>query len=255
MNRTCESRRPLLEIACFNGESGVHAEQGGADRIELCCDYTSGGLSPDPAVLSELKARVAIPVYVMIRPRANDFFYSNEEFEVMKSTMMTLRNAGADGFVFGILNQVSSDNPTCSWIDERNKQLVQLAGEKPCTFHRAFDCIPGEYWGTALKDLAKCGFASILTSGGPSGDTAIECVDRLAELFQQVDLARSQIPAVLVPEIIVGGGVRSSNIQLLWERTHARAFHSSALVTGDCVEFSEVKNLVDSLSTASIAKD
>ncbi|KAJ5657278.1 copper homeostasis protein [Penicillium longicatenatum] len=242
--------RPLLEVACFNGDSGVHAAEGGADRIELCYDYTSGGLSPDPAMLTRLKTQVSIPVFVMIRPRANDFFYNNEEFEIMKSTLMTLKNAGADGFVFGILNPVPLDNPACSWIDvNRNKQLVKLAGDKPCTFHRAFDCIPERHWGTALGNLAECGFASILTSGGPSGNTAIECVDKLAELFRQADLTQSQLLSDLrVPEIIVGGGVRSSNIRLLWERTHGRAFHSSALVdNSDVVAAAEVEKLKDSL--------
>ncbi|KAJ5813410.1 uncharacterized protein N7503_000160 [Penicillium pulvis] len=242
--------RPLLEIACFNGESGIRAAEGGADRIELCYDYTSGGLSPDPAVLTLLKSQVSIPVFVMIRPRANDFFYNDDEFGVMKSTLITLRESGADGFVFGILNPVPLDNPACPWIDvSRNKQLVQLAGDKPCTFHRAFDCIPEQYWGTALGELAECGFASILTSGGPSGDTAIECIDKLAELFQQADLTQSQLLSSLrVPEIIVGGGVRSSNIRLLWERTHGRAFHSSALVnSSDIVATSEVTTLKNSL--------
>ncbi|KAJ6003346.1 hypothetical protein N7451_005893 [Penicillium sp. IBT 35674x] len=182
----------------------------------------------------------------MIRPRANDFFYKDDEFEVMKSTLITLRESGADGFVFGILNPVPLDNPACPWIDvNRNKQLVQLAADKPCTFHRAFDCIPEQYWGAALGDLAECGFASILTSGGPSGDTAIECIDKLAELIQQADFIQSQsLSSLQVPEIIVGGGVRSSNIQLLLERTHGRAFHSSALVnSSDVVGTSEVTKL------------
>lgn len=186
----------------------------------------------------------------MVRPRANDFIYNDDEFEVMKDTLITLRDLGADGFVFGILNPVALGNPACPWIDvNRNKQLVQLAGDKPCTFHRAFDCIPEQCWGTALGDLAECGFASILTSGGPSGDTAIECIDKLAELFQQADLTQSQLSSSLrIPQIIVGGGVRSSNIHLLWERTHGRAFHSSALVdSSDVVATSEVAALKISL--------
>lgn len=202
-------------------------------------------------MLIQLKLQISIPVYVMIRPRANDFFYNENEFEVMKSTLMTLKKAGADGFVFGILGSVPLDNPACPWIDvNRNKQLVQLAGDKPCTFHRAFDCIPEEHWGTSLRDIAECGFSSILTSGGPSGDTAIECIDKLAELFQQAALTQSQLLSGLkVPEIIVGGGVRSSNIRQLWERTHGRAFHSSALVNNsDVVATSEVAKLKMSLT-------
>ncbi|KAJ5946926.1 copper homeostasis protein [Penicillium verhagenii] len=211
-----------------------------------------GVFPPDPAVLVELKAHVDIPVYVMIRPRPNDFSYNDEEFEVMKSTIIALGKAGADGFVFGILSSVSSG------IDvKRNKQLVQLAGGKPCTFHRAFDCIPEHNWSTSLSQLAECGFASILTSGGPSGDTAIECIAKLGELFQQVDLVQSRTGSGLrVPEIIVGGGVRSSNVQLLWEETQARVFHSSALVSsGQFASTVEVRALLKSLRGASIPKN
>ncbi|KAJ5919397.1 copper homeostasis protein [Penicillium verhagenii] len=249
MSASSASTRPLLEIACFDGKSGIHAAEGGADRIELCHDYKSGGLSPDPAVLVELKAQVDIPVYVMIRPRPNDFFYNNEEFQVMKSTIITLGKVGADGFVFGILSSVSSE------IDvNRNKQLVQLAGGKPCTFHRAFDCIPEQNWGTSLSQLAECGFSSILTSGGPSGNTAMECIAKLGELFQQVDLVQSRMASGFrVPEIIVGGGVRSSNVQLLWEETQARVFHSSALVSSSqFASAGEVRALLQSLQGPSI---
>ena len=214
-------------------------------RVRLCVDYSCGGLSADPAILAELKKHVSIPVFVMIRPHSRNFFYDEDEFDIMKSTMAALTNCGADGFVFGILESDTEGN-TKSGIDvKRNKALVDLAGGKPCTFHRAFDCIPEERWSLALNDLATCGFASILTSGGPSGNTAVECVDKLSELFQTLDLVGSHLPvAIRTPEIIVGGGVRSSNVRLLFEKTNGRVFHSSASLTSPgIVEVDEVREL------------
>lgn len=170
----------------------------------------------------------------------------------MKSTMNTLANCGADGFVFGILEPGTEEN-TKSGIDvDRNKELVDLAGGKPCTFHRAFDCIPEEKWKLALNDLATCGFASILTSGGPSGNTAVECVDKLSELFQTLDVVGSRLPVgTRVPEIIVGGGVRSSNVRLLSEKTNGRVFHSSAgLTSPGIVEVDEVRKLKRALGSS-----
>ncbi|KAJ5584782.1 copper homeostasis CutC domain-containing protein [Penicillium hispanicum] len=229
-----ERDKPLLEIACFNEESAISAAEAGANRIELCHDYASGGLSPDPAVLSALKSRLSIPICVMIRPHAKHFYYNNLDFEAMRTTLGALDSCGADGFVFGILNQAVHDGSApAPWIDvKRNKELVGLARGKPCTFHRAFDCIPEPHWDTALSDIAECGFTSILTSGGPSGDQAIDCVDKLAALFQKsLPFLRPCIGEYQrVPEVIIGGGVRSSNVQLLWERTHAQSFHSSALL-------------------------
>lgn len=37
----------LLEIACFNETSAIHAFNGGANRIELCEDKNAEGLTPD----------------------------------------------------------------------------------------------------------------------------------------------------------------------------------------------------------------
>ncbi|KAJ5256742.1 copper homeostasis protein [Penicillium angulare] len=239
--------RPLLEIACFNGTSAISAAEGGADRIELCHDYASGGLSPDPGVLSQLKSQLSIPIFVMIRPHSEGFVYNKEDFEIMKSTLVAMKEAGADGFVFGILNQKQpGDTNSNSWIDiERNTELVRLAGRKPCTFHRAFDCIPEHHWGATLSELAKCGFASILTSGGPSGNTALECIDELGRLFQELRRVQQILPVgTRVPEIIVGGGVRPSNVRLLNEKTSAPVFHSSALVNQtDDVDVNEVGKL------------
>lgn len=56
-------------------------------------------------MLKVVKSRIAIPVFVMIRPRGGDFLYSQEEFEVMKEDVKTLKDVGADGMVFGILTR------------------------------------------------------------------------------------------------------------------------------------------------------
>ena len=150
----------------------------------------------------------------MIRPRAGDFLYSGEEFETMKESLLAFAEAGADGFVFGILDAEKN-------VDVgRNSELVKLAG-RPCTFHRAFDEISGEAMETALEELVGCGFKAILTSGGRA--TAVAGVDRLKEL---VGVSRGRIG------IIVGGGVRADNVGTLRAVTAAEYFHSSAIVGG-----------------------
>lgn len=145
----------------------------------------------------------------MIRPHSENFCYDAESFEAVKTTLITLKDLEADGFVFGILTRVST-NPsqdTATWIDvTRNKGLVELAGVKPCTFQRAFDCIPESHWDTILVDLAKCCFASILITGGPWSDRAIDCVDKLAELDRRLDLQGLHSQSICnLPQISVGG--------------------------------------------------
>ncbi|KAJ5240264.1 copper homeostasis CutC domain-containing protein [Penicillium chermesinum] len=175
----------------------------------------------------------------MIRPHARDFYYSDPEFQAMKDKLVNHRDAGADGFVFGILAPAGPHKPqTPIGIDiVRNKELVQLANGKPCTFHRAFDSLPESLWSTSLRDIARCGFRYILTSGGPSEKDAIDCVDKLSmTLPHQLDAVKKKhLPEGQTLDIIVGGGVRSANLRLLMQRIKAQVYHSSALVTSDGV--------------------
>ena len=147
-----------------------------------------------------------------------------------------------------------SCDPNLPWVDvSRNKQLVQLAGGRPCTFHRAFDLIPESHWENALADIMECGFASILTNGGPSGTKATECMDKLQTLVRyKTQLQREQKNrGNRVPEIIVGGGVRASNIGLLQSIIGASAFHSAALVASEAVTSAkEVSNMKGGIAQA-----
>ena len=59
-------------------------------------------------MLRIIKQKSPIPVFVMIRPRGGDFLYTEEEYEVMKEDIKVLKEAGADGIVFGILTRFVS---------------------------------------------------------------------------------------------------------------------------------------------------
>src|ERR1043166_9628214 len=123
----------LLEIAAFNLEAAIIAGEAGADRIELCMDYAQGGLTPPPVIITAAVERLTCPVFVMIRPRGGAFIYTEEELAQMKHELILAKEAGAHGFVFGVLQDGGK-------IDEpANSTLVELAAPLPCTFHRAFD--------------------------------------------------------------------------------------------------------------------
>ena len=122
----------MLEIACFNASSATVAAQAGADRIELCANYSAGGVTPSHSTLQHVRKEVTIPINVMIRPRAGNFNYSDEEFTLMKKDMEVLKPL-ASGFVFGILDANRRIDQT------RNRELVEAAAPLPCTFHRAVD--------------------------------------------------------------------------------------------------------------------
>ena len=218
-----------LEIACFNMETALIAKQGGADRIELCDDFSSGGITPNHGTVETARKLIDLDLFVMIRPRAGNFVYSETEFGQMKKDILHFKKMKADGFVFGILNEDGSVNVN------QNKELVELSKPMPCTFHRAFD-VSGDFTKN-LEDLIACGFKTILTSG--QRKSAIEGVEQLTEL---VNLSNGRI--VIMP----GGGVRSSNLELLKSKVETSYYHSSAIVKNDRADLEEVKLLKVKLS-------
>ncbi len=218
-----------LEIACFNLESAIIAQQASANRIEFCADMNVGGVTPKLANFILLKSKIHIPIYVMIRPRGGNFIYSNEEFEQMKNDILEFKNAGADGFVFGIL----TENKEVNFI--QNKELVELANPLPCTFHRAFDDIKDQM--KALDILIECGFKTILTSG--NAKNAMEGLSSLKDLASK---ANNKIC------IMPGGGVRANNIELLKENITTNWFHSSAVLQNETANMDEVFMLKSKLA-------
>ena len=95
---------------CANGaESALKAQEGGADRVELCAGIPEGGTTPS---LGEMRlARRLLThtrLHVIIRPRGGDFCYSAEELEAMVTDIHAAREEGADGVVFGALQSDGS---------------------------------------------------------------------------------------------------------------------------------------------------
>ncbi|MEN9656369.1 MAG: hypothetical protein RL311_1350 [Bacteroidota bacterium] len=222
-------KRNQLEIACFNLNSVIIAQQNGADRVELCANMKEGGTTPNFEITQIAREKLTIDLNVMIRPRGGDFVYSDIEFEQMKAEILRFKKLKVDGFVFGILNKDDSINA------EQNTELVALANPIPCTFHRAFDVVKNVY--QSLESVIKCGFKTILTSGQEKN--VVEGIDVLAELVKK---ANHRI--IIMP----GGGLRSTNSKLLKEKTAAGFYHSSAIVdSGEIANDKEVKALQNSL--------
>jgi len=222
-------KKNQLEIACFNYQSALIAEESGADRIELCENMQLGGTTPNAVLAVRVREKLSIKMHVIIRPRGGDFVYTDEEFVEMKQDIKHLKKLSVDGFVFGILNPDGSVNK------KQNQELVNLASPLSCTFHRAFDSVNSIE--QALEDVIDCGFQTILTSGHAT--SVEEGIDDL-EMIQK--LAKDRI------EIMPGGGLRSSNIKLLQEKLEPTFYHSSAITdnseTANPEEIKELRNFL-----------
>ena len=198
-----------LEIIGFDIASCSIAQAMGASRIELCANPEEGGTTPSFGMIEQAKKTCSIPIFPIIRPRGGDFLYTDEEFKAMKSDIKTCLSIGCDGVVIGMLMANGS-------IDvERSSELVAEAGNMEVTFHRAFDRVndPVE----SLEKTIAIGCKRILTSG--LHKSAFEGKQILKQLVEQ---AAGRI------EIMLGSGIRATNVVELAAFTGARAFHSSA---------------------------
>src|SRR5215207_2903763 len=95
---------PLLIEVCVEGIDGlVAAQDGGADRVELCASLLEGGLTPSLGVIRQALEVATIPFHVIVRPRGGDFLYSEVEFESMLADVEACRGLGVAGVVVGCL--------------------------------------------------------------------------------------------------------------------------------------------------------
>jgi len=200
-----------LEIIGFNIAGCRIAQAAGANRIELCDNPAEGGTTPSYGFIKAARELLNIQLYPMINPRGGDFFYTDDDFNIMKTDIKICKELGCDGVVIGILTADGS-------IDQkRTAQLVELAYPMGVTFHRAFDRCANPF--EALEKIIEIGCERILTSG--QQPTAPEGVTLLTDLIKQAD---NRI--IIMP----GSGVRSDNIVQLAQQTGATQFHSSARI-------------------------
>ena len=81
----------MLEIACFEITSAEIALQSMADRIEFCADISRGGTTPDFYEFLHLKKTYSTPIYVMIRPKGGNLYYTAHEFLQMKNRINSFK--------------------------------------------------------------------------------------------------------------------------------------------------------------------
>ena len=205
-------RRILLEICCGSLDDALEAERGRADRVELCSALFLGGLTPTLGCVIEAKKRLKIPIMVMVRPRGAGFCYSEPELAIMERDAALAVEHGADGIVFGVLNEDGTID------EERCKRIRKLAGDRQAVFHRAFDVTPDPF--RALDQLAELGMTRVLTSG--QEDSVPEGAALIKRL---IDYAGDRI------EVLPGGGIKLFNLRQVVASTGCKQVHLTAFKT------------------------
>jgi copper homeostasis protein len=204
----------ILEICADSVESAQAAERGGAHRIELCTNLLEGGATPSMGLTSVVRDSVSIDVYMMIRPRGGDFSYSREELEIMERDVLTGKQLGVDGFVFGVLCEDGR-------VDvERTRRLVDAARPKKVTFHRAFDMT--QNLDASLESVIETGADRLLTSGAEQ-----RADEGIAAIAKIVAASGQRI------KVMAGSGISEGNVRRIIHSTGVREIHASARVQID----------------------
>lgn len=202
----------VLVEACVDAiDAAIEAQAGGAGRVELCGELLQGGVTPSAGLTAAVRERLAIPVFVLIRPRTGDFLYTTDECDVMRRDIIIAKQVGADGVVFGALN-VAGDVDAYTM-----RELMSAARPMAVTFHRAFDFSRDQ--DSALGALMELGVDRVLTSGGAA--SALEGAHVLRQLAQRAG------PAL---RILAGGSITPSNVAEVVRLSGALEVHTRAAV-------------------------
>jgi len=197
----------MLEV-CIDDAHGLQAcLSTKVERIELCSNLSAGGLTPSAGFIT-LAASKPISVHVLIRARAGDFIFSENEVAMMCDDIAFAIDAGVNGIVIGAANSNGSLNVGAL------RQLRDIAGQTSTTLHRVIDTINNPL--DAVEQAIDLGFSTILSSGGKP--KAQDGMRMLGELNHQ---ANGRI------EIVAGGGLTPSAVAPIHQQTGISSFHSS----------------------------
>ncbi len=189
----------------------IEAQKLGAERVELCDNLEEGGTTPSYGTIKMVVEKLDIPAFVIIRPRGGDFFYTEEELEIMKEDIRVCKKLGVKGVVIGALNRDNTINY------EAIKEMIELAKPMSITFHKAIDELADPV--AQVKKLADLGVDRILTSG--TKETALEGKNILNAMIKE---AGDDII------IIVAGKVTKGSLKEISETIPSKEYHGRKIV-------------------------
>ncbi len=200
----------ILHVRVHTAYEAECAEQGGADRIIVAAPETE--TAPAPHVVAKVRQASSLDLRVLLRPRP-DFTTDGALMTHLKGLAFAYGAAGADGFVFGFLNQMTGlDVQACNELarDATWNWTLDLA------LDAALD--QGEAW-AAIPRLDRAD--SVLSAGSARG--VEHGIDAL--------IARRGFD----PPVIAGGGLSPEHIPWLVRGGLRRFYVDARPVTADVV--------------------
>lgn len=210
----------MLEIIGMSVEDAIAIEKCGADRIELVSALTEGGLTPSFGLIQSVVNKVNIPVNIMIRHHAKSFVYSDEDINIMVKDIEKVKEIGANGVVFGMLDNENNIR------EDQMITLLEAARGLDVTYHRAIDETDVV---KSIKVLSKYDvITNVLTSAGKGN---------IADNIEKINEMRKNSGHI---NILLGGGLSFENIENIRASTNNNDFHFGTAVRVDKNPFGEI---------------
>ena len=203
----------IIEICATSIESILNAQNAGAHRLELCENYSVGGVTPSEQFLHEAIKVSSLPINVLIRPKGGDFIYNDQEYDLMINKINLFKAHNVNGFVVGFMEKDRSLN------SEILSEFRKITKGYELTFHRAFDFLGNQE--ESIELLIEKDFNRILCSGHE-----LSAEKGLENLINYNKISNGRIT------IMPGGGVNLDNFEK-FKRSNFTEIHLSAINLND----------------------
>ena len=184
----------IIEICATSIESILNAQNAGAHRLELCQNYSIGGVSPSEQFLHGAIKVSSLPINVLIRPRGGDFIFNDQEYDLMINKINLFKAYNVKGFVIGFMEKDRSLN------SDILSEFRKITKGFELTFHRAYDFLANQE--ESLELLIEKDFNRVLCSGHE-----LSAEKGLENLINYNKISNGRIT------IMPGGGINLDNFQ------------------------------------------
>lgn len=197
----------VLEVIVLTVEDALHAEAGGATRVEVVRDIHEDGLTPDVRLVEALLSRVHLPLRVMVRPRNTFVVGDATHRDEIARDAAQFGELPVD-IVTGYIRPTTEGGMT---LDEDALALViERAPRAKVTVHRAVEQVSDDL----APVLHRWPMVDRVLSAGAGRNWA----ERALTL---VDLQARLAPV----RVIVGGGVSAEGVDALAAQPSLRELH------------------------------
>ena len=216
----------IIEICATSIESILNAQNAGAHRLELCQNYSIGGVTPSEQFLHGAIKVSSLPINVLIRPRGGDFIFNDKEYDLMINKINLFKVYNVKGFVIGFMEKDRSLN------SDILSEFRKITKGFELTFHRAYDFLANQE--ESLELLIEKDFNRVLCSGHE-----LSAEKGLENLINYNKISNGRIT------IMPGGGINLDNFQK-FKNLNFSEIHLSAINLNDSPHsnFNIIKEIV-----------